>query len=80
VKNKPLSKRVKQSLSAVVRKEGKFYVAQGIEIDLASQGKTAEDALANLTDAFALWLKHADSDQRRVLRRQTEPVLTRIEA
>jgi predicted RNase H-like HicB family nuclease len=80
VKKKTLPKRVKQSLSAVVRKEGKFYVAQGIEIDLASQGRTTDEALSNLTEAFSLWLKHADSSQRRVLRRQTEPVLTRIEA
>jgi predicted RNase H-like HicB family nuclease len=31
-----------------------FFVAQGIEIDVASQGATAEEALANLREAIEL--------------------------
>lgn len=34
-----------------------FYVAQGIEMDVASQGATEEEALANLREAAELVLE-----------------------
>ena len=37
-----------------VYKEGDWYVAQALEVDVASQGETADDALANLREALEL--------------------------
>jgi predicted RNase H-like HicB family nuclease len=44
-------------LSAVVRKEGKFYVALCPEFDVASQDKSVEEALKNLREAVELFLE-----------------------
>ncbi|HET9495397.1 MAG TPA: type II toxin-antitoxin system HicB family antitoxin [Chloroflexia bacterium] len=43
-----------QSFSATVWKEGNWYVAQCREVDVASQGETEEEALANLREALEL--------------------------
>jgi predicted RNase H-like HicB family nuclease len=40
-----------------VWKEGKWYVAQAIEFDVASQGKTIESAKKNLQEAVELYLE-----------------------
>jgi predicted RNase H-like HicB family nuclease len=45
---------VKQKFTASIWKEGDWYVAQCRELDVASQGKTEEDALANLREALEL--------------------------
>ena len=39
---------------ASVWKEGQWYVAQCLEVDVASQGETEEEALANLREALEL--------------------------
>ena len=43
-----------KKLSAVVTKEGKWFVAQCVEVDVASQGDTEEEALKNLKEALEL--------------------------
>lgn len=43
--------------TAIVHQEGEWFVAQCAEIDVASQGRTAEQALANLTEALELYLE-----------------------
>jgi predicted RNase H-like HicB family nuclease len=45
---------MKRSLSAVVWQEDKWFVAQCLEVDVASQGETEEEALNNLRDALTL--------------------------
>ena len=40
--------------AATVWREGKWYVSQCLELDVASQGETEEDALANLKEAIEL--------------------------
>ncbi len=50
-------------LSAVVRKEGGLYVALCPEFDVASQGKSVEDALANLKEALELYLEDEDVEK-----------------
>lgn len=45
---------MKQSFTASVWQEGEWYVAQCVQIDVASQGSTEEEALANLRDALQL--------------------------
>lgn len=41
-------------LTAVVSRDGQFYVARALEVELASQGDTPEEALANLREAAEL--------------------------
>jgi predicted RNase H-like HicB family nuclease len=40
--------------AATVWREGKWYVSQCLDIDVASQGETEEEALANLKEAIEL--------------------------
>lgn len=41
-------------LTAVVSRDGQFYVARALEVELASQGDTPDEALANLREAAEL--------------------------
>ena len=45
---------MKQQFNATVWKEGSWYVAQCLEVDVASQGKTEDEALVNLKEALEL--------------------------
>lgn len=45
---------MKQSFSASVWREGNWYVAQCREIDIASQGESEDEAVANLKEALEL--------------------------
>ncbi|GAC1581708.1 MAG: hypothetical protein NVS3B20_12430 [Polyangiales bacterium] len=45
--------------AASVVQEGNLFIAQCLEVDVASQGATEEEALANLGEALALYF---DSD------------------
>ena len=44
-------------LTAVIRREGELYVAQCLEVDVASQGKSIEESLDNLREALELYLQ-----------------------
>lgn len=44
------------TLTAAVHQEEDWYVAQCLELDVASQGRTVEEALANLREAVSLSL------------------------
>ncbi len=45
---------MKQTFSASITKEGDCYVAQCLEVDVASDGETEEEALENLSEALQL--------------------------
>src|SRR5216684_6840450 len=45
---------MKRLFAATVWREGKWYVSQCIEVDVASQGASEEEALANLKEALEL--------------------------
>lgn len=45
---------MKKDLSFVIAFEDGWFVAQCLEIDVASQGETEDDAIENLRDALAL--------------------------
>lgn len=47
----------KRTFAASVWREGKWYVAQCLEVDVASQGRSESAALKNLADALALHFK-----------------------
>lgn len=45
---------MKRPFSAIVWREGDWFVSQCLDVDLASQGRSAEEALANLREASEL--------------------------
>lgn len=46
--------------SAVIHKEGKWYVSWCPELDVASQGETIEKTIDNLKEAVELYLEDED--------------------
>jgi predicted RNase H-like HicB family nuclease len=49
-----------QTFTAAVHREEDWYVAQCLEVDVASQGHTIDEALANLAEAVGLYLEEVD--------------------
>ncbi len=47
----------KIDLKNIVWKEGKYYVAQCLNVDISSFGKTKKDALRNLDEALELYFE-----------------------
>lgn len=45
----------KINLKNIVWKEGKYYVAQCLNVDVSSFGKSRKEALVNLHEALALY-------------------------
>jgi len=52
---------MKRRFSAVVWREGKWFIAQCLEVDVASQGRTEEEALSNLREALELFFEEPRS-------------------
>ena len=50
-------------LSAVIEREGEWFVAQCPELGVASQGRTLGEAEAMIPDAVQLLLEHADEEE-----------------
>jgi predicted RNase H-like HicB family nuclease len=50
----------KNLFTAILEREDDVYVALCPELDIASQGKTVEEATANLKEAVELFLETAD--------------------
>jgi predicted RNase H-like HicB family nuclease len=44
-------------LTAAVTHEGAWHVARCLEVEVASQGSTVEESLANLTEALELYFE-----------------------
>lgn len=45
------------TFTAAVVRDGEWYVARCLEIEVASQGETIEEALANLREAIELYFE-----------------------
>jgi len=45
---------MKQRFSASIWQEGEWFIAQCVQVDVASQGTTEDEALENLRDALEL--------------------------
>ncbi len=56
----------KIALQNVVWKEGKYYVAQCLNVDISSFGKTKKEALKNLEEALELYFE--DTKTLRLIR------------
>ncbi len=65
----------KINLKNVVWKEGKYYVAQCLNIDISSFGKTKKKALANLDEALELYF---EDKKNLVIAKVEKPELTSI--
>jgi predicted RNase H-like HicB family nuclease len=61
------------SFTAVVTREGDQFVALCVELDMASQGSTVEEALDNVRQAVELFHSTADDDE--LARRRREVVV-----
>ena len=48
---------MKRTFSASVWREGDWYVAQCLEVDVASQGESEEETLENLREAIELYFE-----------------------
>ena len=64
--------------SAIIEKEDKWFVALCPELDVASQGKTIERALANLREAVQLYVESASRKEVQAALSAT-PLLTTFE-
>lgn len=69
----------KSNYTAMLEKEGDMYVALCPELDVASQGRTVEEAVSNLKEAVELFLECADPDEIQQ-RLHSEILVTRFEA
>lgn len=66
--------------SAVVIPEGKLYSSWCPELDVASQGDTIEEALANLKEAVELHIEClTPSELREIKERQSTRILATLE-
>jgi predicted RNase H-like HicB family nuclease len=61
------------TLHAAVSQEGDWYVAQCLEVDVASQGETIEGALAALREALELYFEDQPVPQT------PQPILAPVE-
>jgi predicted RNase H-like HicB family nuclease len=48
-----------KQFTAIIQQEGKYFVALCPELDVASQGKTVEEARRNVAEAVELFLEEA---------------------
>ena len=46
-----------QTFTASVSREDEWFVAQCLEVDVASQGKSEDEAIANLAEALELYFE-----------------------
>jgi len=53
----------KHWVSVIIKREGTWFVSFCPELDVASQGKTVEEAKSNLKEAVELYLQHADPSE-----------------
>jgi predicted RNase H-like HicB family nuclease len=59
---------MKRPFAATVWREGDWYVSQCLEVDVASQGATEEEALANLREALELYFESPRANRPPTLR------------
>jgi predicted RNase H-like HicB family nuclease len=61
--------------TAAITREGRWYVARCIEIEVASQGETFESALANLKEAIELRIE----DEPDIAGQSEPPIIASVE-
>jgi predicted RNase H-like HicB family nuclease len=66
---------VSRTLTAIITREGTWYVARCLQVEVTSQGPTVEDSLANLKEALELYFL----DGAPVPDSVSHPLVTQIE-
>jgi predicted RNase H-like HicB family nuclease len=51
-------------MKAITWKEGKFYVTQGLNVDVSSFGRTEKAALKNLKEALEVYFEDSSSHKK----------------
>lgn len=64
--------------SAIIEREGRWYVALCPELDVASQGRTVEQSLGNLRGAIQLYLQTASKSEIKAAL-TSHPLITTLE-
>ena len=74
---------LQHTIKAFIKKGEKYYVAECLEIPVVTQGKTLDEAVANLKEAVALHLEGEDLEQlglapnpMLIITMETEPVVS----
>ena len=52
-----------RKFTAIIEKEGRWFIAQCPELDIASQGKSVKEAQQNLREAVELFFRHASPSE-----------------
>ncbi len=65
--------------SVVLEKEGNGFVSHNVQLGIASQGKTVEEAIANIKEASELYVKHCDPSILKPFVKNREPITANIE-
>ncbi|MGQ0773711.1 MAG: type II toxin-antitoxin system HicB family antitoxin [Pseudonocardiales bacterium] len=55
-----------RNFTAAIHQEEDWYVAQCLEVDVASQGRTIPEALSNLAEAVELYLAEVEDPHQHV--------------
>ena len=66
---------IRMAFTAIIEKEADWYVAKAAEFEIASQGKSVEEAIANLKEAIELYLKHAEPDELAAIQKRQASLL-----
>jgi len=54
------------TVTAIIHKGEKYYVAECLEVDVVTQGTTIDEALLNFKEAIALYFKNEDISEIRL--------------
>ena len=63
--------------TAIISKEGKWFVARSLELGVTTQGKTIEEARHNLQEAIELYLEDLPKSKKYLT--QETPLVTSVE-
>ena len=64
----------KQNLIVITWKEGKYYVAQCLNVDISSFGKTKKEAVTNLEEAVYLYFEDTPISRAEKIERRSVSV------
>lgn len=70
--------KLKRNFTAIIEKEENMYVSLCPELDIASQGKSVEEARENLKEAIELFLEEASPEEIKE-RLHSELFITQLE-
>lgn len=58
-----------QTFTASIWQENNWFIAQCLEVDIASQGESEEEALINLTEALELYFEPPQPSLKPIVRK-----------